>query len=232
MLETRTEILRGVEPPVHDADVHIVIDVLRAFTVAHEALSEGARCVVLLSDLAEGLRLRSVDPTALLVGERGGRRAPGFDCGNSVVELRAHRLASRTVGQMTTNGTAALLNALGARHVLACGYVNARVTAAWVRGLVEQGEVRSVNLIASHPSDDDDLACAELIRDLIGGADEPDAARSTVDRIRGSDGADKFHDPRRPEFDPEDLTAAVREVADALVLKADGTDVTTLRAIR
>jgi len=63
--------------------VVIVIDVIRAFTVAGYAFEGGARGLWLVRQVEEALALREREPGALLAGEVDGRLIPGFDHNNS-----------------------------------------------------------------------------------------------------------------------------------------------------
>ncbi len=63
--------------------VVIVIDVIRAFTVAAYAIAGGARRLWLVRTTDEAFALRQQEPQALLAGEIGGRMIPGFNLNNS-----------------------------------------------------------------------------------------------------------------------------------------------------
>ena len=58
--------------------VVIVIDVIRAFTVAAYAFAGGAHRLWLVRTIDEAFALREREPQALLAGEVGGRLIPGF----------------------------------------------------------------------------------------------------------------------------------------------------------
>lgn len=120
--------------------IAVVIDVLRASTTMITALAHGAACVVPVADVVEARRLASeTGPAALLGGERGGVRIPGFDLGNSPLEYVAGRVAGRTIVITTTNGTAALAAARGAREILIGALVNRSAVAAAIRRLAGDG---------------------------------------------------------------------------------------------
>jgi len=121
--------------------IAVVIDVLRASTTMITALAHGAARVVPVADVDEARRLATeAGPAALLGGERGGVRIPGFDLGNSPLEYAASRVADRTIVITTTNGTAALAAASGAREILIGAIVNRSAVAAVIRGLAGAGE--------------------------------------------------------------------------------------------
>src|SRR5690349_5210838 len=85
--------------------VVIVIDVIRAFTVATYAFAGGARRLWLVRTTDEAFALRQQEPRALLAGEIGGRLIPGFDLNNSPSLMAATNVRGRTIIQRTGAGT-------------------------------------------------------------------------------------------------------------------------------
>lgn len=92
-----------------------VIDVLRATTTIVAALENGARGVVPVATPGEAYAWRAAAEPVLLGGERGAKRIPGFDLGNSPLEYVRERVAGKLIVLTTTNGTLAF------RRVLAAG---------------------------------------------------------------------------------------------------------------
>jgi 2-phosphosulfolactate phosphatase len=101
------------------ARVAIVVDCIRATTTVVQALHAGYGRVVCVGDIDEARRAAAmIGSGAVLGGERGGVRIPGFDLGNSPGEYATPR--GHTLVLSTTNGTRAILqSALEAEHVLA-----------------------------------------------------------------------------------------------------------------
>lgn len=217
-LSPQIRICQGTDKPYPAADVNVVIDVIRAFTVAHIAFQRGVREIFLVNTVEEAVTLRSQHPHYLLAGEIKGLPIPGFDLDNSPYRVSRSQLDGRTLVQKTTNGVKATLAALSARHVFVTGFSNAAHTASHVRSLVARGECRSINLIASHPQDDDDLACAEFIRGRVLQQDQLDPV-TVVSRIRGARSAAKFQATEPNEFEPRDLDFCVQEVASDFVMQ-------------
>ncbi len=85
--------------------VVIVIDVIRAFTVAAYAFAGGAARLWLVSAVDEAFALREREPGALLAGEVGGRLIPGFDFNNSPSLMAATEVHGRLLIQRTGAGT-------------------------------------------------------------------------------------------------------------------------------
>lgn len=190
------------------ADAVVVIDVLRAFTVAPWLHHRGAHRVLAVADRDHARQLRDTAlPGALLAGEQGGRPVEGFDLGNSPSEVASQRLDGRTVIHRTSAGTQGLARTVGSGHVFAASFVTARATALALRatGVVE---VTFVITGASLGRDgDEDLAAAELIAARAAGED-PDPAPFLA-RVATSD-AGKLFAPEGPDWaPPEDLALSV-----------------------
>jgi 2-phosphosulfolactate phosphatase len=112
--------------------VVIVIDVIRAFTTAAAAFVAGAERILCVETLEQAAALRDRLPGAVLMGETEGRRPPGFDLGNSPVEVAAASLDGAVVVQRTSNGTRGLAAAWIADAVVAAAATNVTATARWV----------------------------------------------------------------------------------------------------
>ncbi|HEX6645210.1 MAG TPA: 2-phosphosulfolactate phosphatase [Gemmatimonadales bacterium] len=111
-----------------------VIDVLRATTTICAALANGARAVIPAASGEEAVRLaHSLGEDAVLAGERGCVRMPGFALGNSPLEMTREAVQGKLVVQTTTNGTAALLAVQHARAVHAAAAVNLGASAERLR---------------------------------------------------------------------------------------------------
>ncbi|ALC88964.1 2-phosphosulfolactate phosphatase [Bacillus sp. FJAT-18017] len=196
-------IFQGHSHDLPPSNITIVIDVIRAFTVAHYAFHRGAKEIVLAGTADEAFLLKKENPDYLLAGEIGGLAIPGFDFDNSPKRMAEADVEGRTLVQKTTNGVKATLNALGAEAMFVTGFSNAKKTAEAARKLCGPGA--TVTIIASHPEGDDDLACAEYIKAMIVGDKSVDNSE-VVERIRGCRQAEKFFDPNQPEFIKEDIS--------------------------
>ncbi|MEU0409437.1 2-phosphosulfolactate phosphatase [Streptomyces griseorubiginosus] len=139
--------------------VAVVVDVMRAFTVAAWAFGQGAEKIVLAESLDEALALkeRHLDWVAL----KDGPPAPGFDTVNSPGLLRSMDLAGRTVVQKTTAGTVGALAVREAPLVLCASFVVAGATARLLRTR-GSGTVTFV-VTGEDGRADEDLACAQYI---------------------------------------------------------------------
>ena len=90
------------------AQVCIVIDVIRASTSLVTLVERGASRILIASDVATARAVAPRYEGAALAGELDGLAPPGFDYGNSPVELSKADVARRPVVFITTNGTAAI----------------------------------------------------------------------------------------------------------------------------
>jgi 2-phosphosulfolactate phosphatase len=90
-----------------EADVAVVVDVLRATTTATQALAAGYRRVLCVDSLERALRMRAVG--RLLAGEQHGKRPPGFDLGNSPRDVAQDPAEELVLA--TTNGAPTIVEA-------------------------------------------------------------------------------------------------------------------------
>jgi 2-phosphosulfolactate phosphatase len=146
--------------------VAVVVDVMRAFTVAAWAFGQGAEKIVLAESLDEALALKARHPD--WVALKDGPPAPGFDTVNSPGLLRSLDLAGRTVVQKTTAGTVGALAVKGASLVLCASFVVAEATARLLR--THGSDAVTFVVTGENGQADEDLACAQYI---AGRATEP-----------------------------------------------------------
>ena len=154
--------------------VVIVIDVIRAFTVAAYAFAGGAQRLWLVRTTDEVFTLRQWEPQALLAGEIGGRLIPGFDLNNSPSLMASTNVQGRTIIQRTGAGTQGAVGAINAAHLLICSLANARATAAYARKLAEAND-GLVTLLPTEGSSQylqsigEDTVCADYLEALLRG---------------------------------------------------------------
>jgi 2-phosphosulfolactate phosphatase len=210
------KIFQGHSHRLPQADVNVVIDVIRAFTFAHYAFIQGAQKILLAGTKDSAFQLKEEHPEYLLAGEENALYIAGFDFDNSPVSLLGKDLTGRTLVQKTTNGVKAALNALNASHVFVTGFSNARTTADYIRETY--GADINIQIIASHPTGDEDLACAEYMRDIVLNRDYSLSSETAV-RIRQSEAAQKFYDDNRPEFKAGDIAMCMEERSSGFVME-------------
>ncbi|MFD9870856.1 2-phosphosulfolactate phosphatase [Streptomyces niveus] len=149
----------GIAELTETPSVAVVVDVMRAFTVAAWAFAQGAEKIVLAESLDEALALKARHPD--WVALKDGPPAPGFDTVNSPALLRSVDLGGRTVVQKTTAGTVGALAVKEAPLVLCAGFVVAEATAR----LLRMRECDSVTFVVTGDDGraEEDLACAQYI---------------------------------------------------------------------
>ncbi|MFD8309051.1 2-phosphosulfolactate phosphatase [Streptomyces sp. NPDC059690] len=139
--------------------VAVVVDVMRAFTVAAWVFARGAEKIVLASSDAEALALKERRSGWLAL--KDGAPATGFDTVNSPGLIRSFDLAGRTVVQKTTAGTVGALGVASAPLVLCASFVVAGATARFLK-TSGSGPVTFV-VTGDDGQAAEDLACAEYI---------------------------------------------------------------------
>ncbi|WP_323188296.1 2-phosphosulfolactate phosphatase [Streptomyces sp. NBC_00249] len=149
----------GIPDLAEVPSVAVVVDVMRAYTVAAWAFARGAEKIVLAESLDEALALKARHPHWAAL--KDGPPAPGFDLVNSPGLLRSVDLAGRTVVQKTTAGTVGALAVKDASLVLCAGFVVAEATAR----LLRTRDNDSVTFVVTGEDGraDEDLACAQYI---------------------------------------------------------------------
>ncbi|MFD7530027.1 2-phosphosulfolactate phosphatase [Streptomyces sp. NPDC059849] len=156
----------GITELVETPRVAVVVDVMRAFTVAAWAFAQGAEKVVLAESLDEALALKARHPDWVAI--KDGPSAPGFDTVNSPGLLRSIDLGGRTVVQKTTAGTVGALAVKEASLVLCAGFVVAEATARLLR--MRECDGATFVITGEDGRADEDLACAQYIARRATGA--------------------------------------------------------------
>ncbi|MFC9063012.1 2-phosphosulfolactate phosphatase [Streptomyces sp. NPDC057074] len=206
--------------------VAVVIDVMRAFTVAAWAFSRGVERIVLASTEREALELKKSGPGWLAL--KDGAPAEGFDAVNSPGLLRSADFTGRTLVQKTTAGTVGALAVADAPLVLCASFVVAGPTARFLRSQ-EAGPVTFV-VTGEDGRADEDLACAEYIGRCVDG-DGADAA-PYVHRAGDSRAAAELAGGLRSGYHPDDvgLCLEVDRFPFAMVARQEG-PLTVLRPV-
>ena len=190
--------------------VVIVIDVLRAFSVAAYAFSGGAHRFWLVRKVGEAFTLQKREPHALLSGEIGGRLIPGFDFNNSPSLMAAADVNGRLLIQCTGAGTQGAVGAVSATHVLICSLVNAKATAIYARNLADTtGGLITFLPTFSNKSNvvSEDSICADYLETLLYGQDDALAILTKDIAITEQSGRFDFLKFGDPDFPFDDIAA-------------------------
>jgi 2-phosphosulfolactate phosphatase len=150
-----------------------VVDILRATTTLCTALDHGARSAIPVGSTEEALRLaQTIGSTdVLLAGEKNCVRIPGFQLGNSPLEMTETAVRGKTLIITTSNGSRALLACQGAQAVYLVAAVNLSLAAERVREAAESGHGVLIVCAGRHGAFSlDDAYCAgRLLRAAFGG---------------------------------------------------------------
>jgi 2-phosphosulfolactate phosphatase len=180
-----------------------VIDILRATTSICAALHHGAKALIPVASTEEALRLaQTIGSTdVLLAGEKNCVRIPGFQLGNSPLEMTEAAVRGKTVIVTTTNGTKAMLACQGAAAVFGACAGNLSASAERAREVLERdGRVLIVCAGRDGTFSLDDGYCAgRLVAAALGDHRSRrglnDAAIASLDLVRRY--GDVWHRPLR-----------------------------------
>ncbi|MBQ0863789.1 2-phosphosulfolactate phosphatase [Streptomyces sp. RK75] len=189
----------GIADLAEAPSVAVVVDVMRAFTVAAWAFARGAEEIVLAESLDEALTLKDRHPDWVTL--KDGPPAPGFDTVNSPGLLRSVDLGGRTVVQKTTAGTVGALAVKEAALVLCAGFVVAEATAQLLRA--RKSESVTFVVTGEDGQADEDLACAQYIARRA--ADTGTDAAEFLHRAAESRAAGELAEGVRQGVHPDDV---------------------------
>lgn len=109
----------------------VVVDIFRATSTMVAALAHGVTEILPFADLESCRAMKAHG--YLIAGERDGRRAPGFELGNSPVAFLEGNYAGRKLAMTTTNGTIAIEKSKGAAEILIGAFPNLQATASYIQ---------------------------------------------------------------------------------------------------
>ncbi|WP_203568409.1 2-phosphosulfolactate phosphatase [Aestuariimicrobium ganziense] len=175
----RTVHVNELEPrDVAWCEVAVVIDVVRAFTVAPWILRMGAAQLLLAPDVETAMAARDAHhPHALLL--KDGPAHPLFDLPNSPAIVSGTDLTGRTLIQTTGNGTRGAHAVREAALVLCASFANASATAHALCG-----DGQRVLLVPTEG--DEDVALADFLTEALTTTNTSDPVPYLV-RVRNSE---------------------------------------------
>ena len=145
--------------------IAVVIDVFRATSSMASAFANQCEAIIPVETVEDALIEQRCNPGSLVAGERNALKVAGFDLGNSPFEFTAEAVAGKTIIMSTTNGTVALVRAVGSLAIYTAAFVNA---AAVCQTLRQQG--RDCVLICAGRKGSfslEDALCAGLLSDRL-----------------------------------------------------------------
>ena len=187
----------------------VIIDVFRAFSLEACLFDQGAECIYPLASLEEAYRMKKEDPSLILVGERGGKKCEGFDYGNSPSSFQGIDLKGKRIVHTTSAGTQGIENAVNADEILTGSFLNARAIARYIL----DKDPKEVSLVcmgnAGTSSAKEDLLCAEYIRGLLQGKEDPQIEEKLL-ALKESDGKKFFDEKQKDVFPQEDFWICIK----------------------
>ena len=143
----------------------VVVDVIRATTVATTAVSMGRRVFpAKTTDEACVIAATLNDP--LLVGELGGNKPYGFHMTNSPVEIAAREDVHRPMVLVSSSGTQLLLNAVGSEAIYLACFRNVSAVARHIGGRHERIAVLGAGSRGQFRREDQ-IGCAWVAEKLV-----------------------------------------------------------------
>lgn len=190
----RIHILELIEGAKRAVGLTVIIDVFRAFSTAAYVMEAGAREILPVDTVERAFAFKRRFPEAVLIGERGGRKVPGFDYGNSPKEMLDGNFSGKLVIQTTGAGTQGVVYAEKAHTIIGGSFP---MSGAIVR-YIHKWSPREVSLVAMGTrgrihSDEDTLFASYLKRSLQG---ERVPSQEEIYRgLRECESAQKFFNP-------------------------------------
>jgi 2-phosphosulfolactate phosphatase len=169
-----------------------VIDVLRATTTMCAALAHGAKAIIPVASTEEALRLAQTigSDSVRLAGEKNCVRIPGFNLGNSPLEMTEAAVRGKTLIVTTSNGSRALLACQGASAVYLAAAANLSTAAERAREVLASDQPLLIVCAGREGAFSlDDAYCAGRLAAAIFGGTQPrralnDAGLASLDLVR------------------------------------------------
>lgn len=190
------------EPLGPDVDIAVVVDVLRAFTVAPWCLARGAARLLLAPSVEAAVAAGERHPGSVLLKDR--EPDPRFALPNAPGAIATVDLTGRVVIQKTGNGTRGAHAARGTGEVLCASFVTAGATTR----LLRRHPGREVIFVVTEG--DEDVALAEYVIASLSAPVDPAAyLRRVYASEAGGELRERAPDPGFPGVHPDDLALAM-----------------------
>ncbi len=223
MNELNIRILELIEGAKNAEGLTVIIDVFRAMTVEAYIVSNGAADLIPMGSLENAYTYREMHPETVLIGEREGRKCPGFDFGNSPSQIKNIDFTGKTVVHTTSAGTQGITNATNATEIITGSFVNAKAIAKYI--LAKKPETVSLVCmgLAGQKSTREDTLCAEYIRSLL--QEKPIDLLDGFEECRRTSGAKFFDDKLQDVFPQDDFGLCLEpDIFDFVLSVEKGTD--------
>jgi 2-phosphosulfolactate phosphatase len=155
----------------------VVVDVIRATTVATTAVSMGRR-VFPARTTDDACVIAATLDNPLLVGELGGNKPYGFDITNSPVQIAASQDVHRPMVLVSSSGTQLLLNAVGSEAIYLACFRNVSAVARHIGGRHERIAILGAGSRGEFRREDQ-MACAWVAEKLLEAGYRPETQKTS-----------------------------------------------------
>ncbi len=156
------QIVEGTKGAQEAEDIVVIIDVLRAATVAAYLLNAGVKSIIPVSTVDEAFTYKNSNQDILLVGEDKGIKITGFDIGNSPSEIKQRKdLAGRQIVHRSSTGTQGLIHAKNAQQIIFGSFVTAKA----IHNYLKKKSSSNITLVPMYALEDH--LFAEYLRDNL-----------------------------------------------------------------
>lgn len=194
------QILQLLDGAKNARGLTVIIDVFRAFSLACYLFDNGAERVIPVGDIDLAYRLGEQNPDFILIGERYGKKQPGFAFGNSPDEVIKTDFTGKTIIHTTSAGTQGIANAHEADEIITASLVNADAVARYILERSPQQVSLVCMGIAGKYETDEDTLCANYIKSLLEG--EATDIQAAIENLKNTSGS-RFFDPANRDWAPQ-----------------------------
>jgi len=145
--------------------IAIIIDVFRASNTIIQALSNGAKKIMPVTEIDLAWQLKEKFPEFLLGGERNSIKIEGFELGNSPLEYTKSKVLNKSIVLATSNGSKALKKAEKAKHIFVASFANISAIVKKIDNLESDIAIVCSGTLGT-PSLEDTLAAGKIIDNL------------------------------------------------------------------
>lgn len=189
----------GIDGAKKATGLVIIIDILRAATVAAFILDKKAKYIIPVSTKEEALILKKQNKGYILVGEENGYKIPGLNFGNSPSELKHADLRNKIIVHRSSMGTQGILVAQKANQIIFGSFT---VLSAIIN-YIKKEDIKQLSLVAMDGKGSEDEMFADfVIAKLEGKINDINLVKKMLIKHKG---AERFLDSKQIAFPREDF---------------------------
>jgi len=208
MMNSKIDILYGIEGAKSAKGIAVIIDIFRASSCVAYALSKSIKYIIPVSTAEEAFALKKKNPDYILMGEDRGIKIEGFDLGNSPFEILelGDKLKDKIIVHRSSQGTQGIVNVKRADEIIIGSFPVAQAVANYIN----RKKSKFVSLVAmggigsnEGSGGEDDVFAKFLKEKILGKKPEVDPI---IKYLETHEGSRRFLDPNIPEFPNEDFS--------------------------